>query len=95
MHSQLIISGGHIIDGSGGLSKHADIAIDDGRITGVGDFSKIETTSRVSVGGLCVAPGFIDVHTHDDCLLLSSPDMMPKISQVELLREIVVSHWLH
>ena len=30
---------------------------------------------------LVVAPGFIDAHTHDDRLVLSGPDMTPKISQ--------------
>ena len=31
--------------------------------------------------GLVVAPGFIDAHTHDDRLMLSAPDMAPKVSQ--------------
>ena len=31
--------------------------------------------------GLVVAPGFIDVHTHDDLICITQPDMTPKISQ--------------
>ena len=35
----------------------------------------------VDVAGKIVAPGFIDVHTHDDQVVLSQPDMLPKVSQ--------------
>ena len=31
--------------------------------------------------GLVVAPGFIDVHTHDDLICITQPEMIPKISQ--------------
>ena len=44
----------------------------------------IEPTGRIAVvdlRGLALAPGFIDVHTHDDRLLLSDPSMAPKLSQ--------------
>ena len=36
---------------------------------------------HLDAGGQLLAPGFIDAHTHDDRLVLSDPDMLPKISQ--------------
>ena len=35
----------------------------------------------VDASGLIVAPGFIDVHTHDDQVVLAAPQMLPKITQ--------------
>jgi len=37
--------------------------------------------NEIDATGLIVAPGFIDAHTHDDRLMLSAPDMAPKVSQ--------------
>jgi N-acyl-D-amino-acid deacylase len=36
---------------------------------------------EIDAAGKIVAPGFIDAHTHDDRLMLSAPDMAPKVSQ--------------
>ena len=37
--------------------------------------------NEIDAAGKIVAPGFIDAHTHDDRLMLSSPEMAPKVSQ--------------
>ncbi|MDP7652691.1 MAG: D-aminoacylase [Rhodospirillales bacterium] len=77
----IIIRGATVIDGSGAPGSLADVAVSDGRIADVGELSGLSATREIEAGGLVVAPGFIDSHTHDDRLLLSDPTMAPKASQ--------------
>ena len=77
----LIIEGGTLIDGSGAPRRNADIGILGDRITGVGDLKHAATLERLNATDRVVAPGFIDVHTHDDYALLAKPDMAYKASQ--------------
>jgi N-acyl-D-amino-acid deacylase len=77
----LIIRNATIVDGTGRLRFEADVAIQKGLIERIGVFEK-ETSDRViDASGKILAPGFIDAHTHDDRLMLSGPDMAPKVSQ--------------
>ncbi len=76
-----IISGARVIDGSGGASHIADVAIDRGHIAAIGDGSDWRTDNRVDAAGMALAPGFIDSHTHDDLAALKTPDIPFKISQ--------------
>lgn len=78
---QLLITGGTVIDGSRAPRFRADVAVDDGRISAVGDLAARSAAERIDARGLVVAPGFIDCHTHDDQALLSQPDMGFKVSQ--------------
>ncbi len=61
-----ILRGGTVIDGSGGPRRRADVAIAGDRITVVGKAAKSAGAREIDAAGLVVAPGFIDVHTHDD-----------------------------
>ena len=76
-----IIRGGEVIDGTGRLRYRADVAIDDDRIVAVGDLSGAIAQTVIDAAGRIVAPGFIDVHTHDDRMLRDAGDMTPKVSQ--------------
>ena len=76
----LIIRNGTVIDGTRAQRFEADLAIRDGKIVAVGKVSG-KAKVEIDAAGKIVAPGFIDAHTHDDRLMLSSPDMAPKVSQ--------------
>ena len=71
MHS-LVISNALIYDGSGAPPFVGSVAIDGGKITAVGqNLGAAEET--IDAQGLCLAPGFIDVHSHADYALADDP----------------------
>jgi len=68
----LILKGGRICDGSGMPSFAGDVAIRRGRIEAIGRVN--ESADRViDVGGLTIAPGIVDFHTHFDAQLWWDP----------------------
>ncbi|MSO53863.1 MAG: D-aminoacylase [Rhodospirillales bacterium] len=77
----VILRGGEVFDGSGAAGQRADIAIAGERIVAVGPLGSATAETEIDATNLAVAPGFIDVHTHDDQALLIAPDMAPKTSQ--------------
>jgi len=62
----LLLRGGRIVDGTGNPWFYGDIAVRGGRIAAIGDLGEARAAREISVKGLIVAPGFIDVHTHAD-----------------------------
>ncbi len=76
-----LILGGRIVDGSGDQSYLADLGITDDKIVAIGALSSAKATQRINASGLILAPGFIDVHTHDDLEVVRNPEMLAKTSQ--------------
>jgi N-acyl-D-aspartate/D-glutamate deacylase len=71
-----VIRGGTNVDGNGGEPYTGDVAIDDGRISAVG--GKAGPGRReIDAGGLLVAPGWVDVHTHYDGQATWDPILAP------------------
>lgn len=77
----LIVEGGLVVDGSGSPAFRADLAVEGGRIAALGELVGWRADQRIDASGLVVAPGFIDVHTHDDLAALREPDFAAKVSQ--------------
>ncbi|WP_411565743.1 N-acyl-D-amino-acid deacylase family protein [Pseudomonas orientalis] len=70
-----------IIDGSNTPGYLADVGVRDGRIETIGDLSAAVAVHEVDATGYVLAPGFVDVHTHDDTVVIRHPQMLPKLSQ--------------
>ena len=70
-----------VFDGTGGPAVRGDVAVAGGRIAAVGRLRGWGAAEVVDGGGLALAPGFIDVHTHDDTNVVRTPEMWPKLSQ--------------
>ena len=77
----VIIRGGTVIDGSGSDRFPADIGIVDDKIKAIGPLIEADGGRVIDATNKIVAPGFIDVHTHDDRILLAKPSMDMKVSQ--------------
>jgi N-acyl-D-amino-acid deacylase len=76
-----VIRGGRVIDGSGRPAAAADVGLRGDRIAAIGAIARGAGEREIDAAGKVVAPGFIDVHTHDDRALLATPDMSAKASQ--------------
>ena len=72
----LRINGGIVIDGSGAQGTAADVGVRGGRIAAIGSFPG-EATRTIDAGGMTVAPGFIDIHTHYDAQVFWDPMLSP------------------
>jgi N-acyl-D-amino-acid deacylase len=77
----LLIKNGHIIDGSGGKTYIADIAINGDTIIKIGDLSRTTATLVIDAKGRAVSPGFIDLHSHAERDVLKRPDAQNNIRQ--------------
>jgi len=61
----LVIRGGHVVDGTGSQAYEADVAVRDGLIAAVG-VGLGPGRETIDATGLLVTPGFVDIHTHYD-----------------------------
>ncbi len=81
MTYDLLIRNAQVLDGTGAPPFRGDVAVRDERIAAVGDLADATAETVVDAAGRYLAPGFIDVHTHDDTNVIRTPAMQPKLSQ--------------
>jgi N-acyl-D-amino-acid deacylase len=77
----LLITGGRIVDGTGNPWFYGDLAVRGDRIAAIGHLSGAKARRTIDATGLIVAPGFIDMHSHSDYLLLEDGHAQSKIRQ--------------
>src|SRR4029079_13499212 len=71
-----VIKGGSVVDGTGAPARQADVGIRAGRVVEIGTVNE-EATETIAAGGLVVAPGIVDPHTHYDAQLFWDPAATP------------------
>lgn len=89
MTRPILLERGLVIDGTGGPSWPGDVLISGDRIVALGEGLRSRLPDGLTIGdvevigceGRAISPGFIDVHTHDDAIVLRDPLCLPKISQ--------------
>ena len=72
----LVIRNGNIVDGSGKKPFLGDIAIDEGKITKVGEVIN-SGKKEIDANGNLVSPGWVDIHTHYDGQVCWDPYLTP------------------
>ena len=76
----LVIRGGTVYDGTGAPGTRADVGVRGDRVATVGEV-RGRGASELDAAGAAIAPGFIDVHSHDDFAVLLDPLMPFKVMQ--------------
>ncbi len=71
-----VVVNGRVVDGTGAPPRTADIGITEGRIVEIGDLSEGGGVA-IDAGGMVVAPGFIDLHSHYDAQVFWDPTLSP------------------
>lgn len=77
----LLIKNGRIIDGTGSPWYCGDVGIKDGKVVDIGLLSSNLAHQVIDAKNQVVAPGFIDMHTHSDLVILDEPLIEAKVRQ--------------
>ena len=77
----IVITNGHIIDGTGSPWFSSDIGIRDGHVAAIGNLADSITRRRIDAAGKIVAPGFIDMLGQSELTILVDPHVPSKIYQ--------------
>src|SRR3979411_2120692 len=77
----LVITNGHIVDGTGSPWYSGDLGIRDGKICAIGNLAASPRKRTIDAGGKVVAPGFIDMLGQSELTILVDPRLPSKIYQ--------------
>src|SRR5271154_466765 len=77
----LVITNGHIIDGTGSPWYSGDLGIRDGKVAAIGNLNASPRKRTIDAAGRVVAPGFIDMLGQSELTILVDPRLPSKIYQ--------------
>ena len=77
----LVITNGHIIDGTGSPWYSGDVGIRTGKIAAIGNLGDAQRNRTIDAHGMVVAPGFIDMLGQSELTILVDPRLPSKIYQ--------------
>jgi N-acyl-D-amino-acid deacylase len=77
----VLITNGHIIDGTGSPWYGGDLGIRNGRVAAIGHLADAAAKRRIDAKGMVVAPGFIDMLGQSELTILVNPHLPSKIFQ--------------
>ncbi|MGJ6979983.1 N-acyl-D-amino-acid deacylase family protein [Aestuariimicrobium soli] len=77
--SRFVLTGAQVADGLGSPLEVRDVAVADGLV--VATETATDEWPRLDLSGLVLSPGFVDLHTHSDLTLLSSPTAPSAVHQ--------------
>ena len=77
----LVITNGHIIDGTGSPWYSGDVGIRDGKVAAIGNLAAAPRKRTIDAAGKVVAPGFIDMLGQSELSILVDPRLPSKIYQ--------------
>lgn len=79
--ASVLITNASILDGTGSVARRGAVRLAGERIAAVGTLQSAAGEQVIDAGGLTLAPGFIDTHSHHDRGLDSSPEALAVVSQ--------------
>jgi N-acyl-D-amino-acid deacylase len=79
--ADLLLRRAVIYDGTGAAAFEGDVAVAGGRITAIGGRLPATGAEEIDLRGLALAPGFIDIHSHTDLVLLRDARADSKVRQ--------------
>ena len=77
----IVITNGHIIDGTGSPWYSGDLGIREGKIAAIGNLADAPRKRSIDAHGMVVAPGFIDMLGQSELTILVDPRLPSKIYQ--------------
>ena len=79
--TSIVLRGGLVYDGTGAPPVCSDVAIAGDRVIAMDTSIDVPSASvTIECQGLCITPGFIDVHSHDDFAIAADPQMAFKVA---------------